>query len=102
MWVSVHCTPRKGQKGRNMFTARIAYRHENGQVEGFLGTALQSASAADAAAQRLIQSKVADIGGNYDPQRIIRHESVVTGDELKMIRADWNTYLKGGILGFSR
>lgn len=85
-----------------MFTARIAYRHENNEVEGFLGSSLQSTSAADAAAQRLIMAKVEDIGGNYDPQRIIRHESVVSANEMRMIRADWNTYLRGGILGFSR
>lgn len=80
-----------------MYIARIAYRHVNGEVEGFIGTSLVSASAADVNAQKEIQEKISIARlPCFDSSRVIRHPSVITTDEYETIRRDWLTYHKPG------
>lgn len=78
-----------------MFIYRLAYRHANGQVEGFLGHALTSPDQAFCHAVQQITRKIEDGSPNlglFDFNNIITDASRVTVAELETIKRDWLTY----------
>ncbi len=72
-----------------MFIFNIAYRHENGDVEGFTGCAFTSKKAAKTHAIRLIVSKCEAIRRRYDASRLIESSDGLTGEEIKLIQKDF-------------
>jgi hypothetical protein len=72
-----------------MIIYRIAYRHANGEVEGFTGSALSGEQAARHNAVRQIQSKCNAIGTVYLAGRTITSFTGLTPEEIKTIQADW-------------
>lgn len=75
-----------------MYVSRIAFRHANGEVEGFIGTGF-SPEAAEQNADQGIRNKLWSINSpTYSRSRIIRSADGLTPDELATIRRDWLTY----------
>jgi hypothetical protein len=67
----------------------IGYRHENGEVEGFVGHSFTSATVAREDAIRQIRRKCEDIGQAYDAGRLIETDRGVSAAEKKRLRQDW-------------
>lgn len=72
-----------------MFKFSLAYRYLNGDVEGFVGTALSSAPQARNDAIRKLQNKLAGLHEQYYPERLITDPSGLTKNELDVIQDDW-------------
>ena len=70
----------------------IAYRHENGEVEGFSGFAFMGEPEAEKDAIRHARRKCEDIGQTFDLSRLIRSPKELTRAELETVKADWATY----------
>ncbi len=80
-----------------MFINQIAYRHQNGEIQGFVGTGF-TVQAAERDSRRRIEAKVGSLGQAFDPGRIISRREQVTTDEMKMIQDDWKLERGQGIL----
>ena len=73
---------------------RTAYRHENGDVEGFIGTGSTKARAKADARKQIIRklSMITDFdaSGVIDTSRIISVLSSLTPEEMYRVRVCWN------------
>jgi len=76
-----------------MIRFNIAYRHANGELEGFSAFRFSS-DAAEQAAIGLIQEKLAFQGAAYDPSRLVRSFAKLTKPEKRQVKADWHLYDK--------
>ena len=75
-----------------MYRHDLAYRHENGTVEGFTGFGFTTTSAEeDCTRQMRIKCElIRGFGPNkFAQEKIIRDESAVTPEEMELIRQDW-------------
>ena len=77
-----------------MYEHRTAYRHENGDVEGFIGTGSTKARAKADAIDQIIRklSMVTDLDNSVviDTSRIISVLSSLTPEEMYRVRVCWN------------
>jgi hypothetical protein len=78
-----------------MFLHNIAYRHLNGEVEGFIGIG-SNKDVAKADANRQIQRKLSMF---QNPQilnmdRVITNPNKLSIQELKQVKQNWNTMLR--------
>lgn len=71
-----------------MYIFRMAYRHSNGEVEGFCGCG-SSQAAAERDAERKVRSKCLALDQIYDRNRRIDSVRGVDKAEMEIIRADW-------------
>lgn len=80
-----------------MFRCNWAYRHENGDVEGFVGHALTDKAAAEQDCIRQMQRKCDMIKGfgpsPFSMDRVIRSESdtTLTAADKKQVREDFKS-----------
>ncbi len=72
-----------------MHTYRLAYRHDNGEVEGFVGNAFTDAATAERNAIRAVTEKCTAIGKAFNHRRILRSFDGLTAVEEALIRQDW-------------
>lgn len=72
-----------------MTRVNLAYRHTNGEVEGFSGWAFTGATLADADAVRRVREKCESAGIPFSPARILRSPAGLTPSEVATVRADW-------------
>lgn len=66
----------------------LAYRHQNGDVEGFSALRFGRA-AAEEACYRLIKEKCLALDQSYDPTRVINTHKGLKSDEMKTIQEHW-------------
>jgi len=78
-----------------MIRFNIAYRHANGELEGFSAFRF-TADAAEQAAIAEIQAKLAIVKIAYDPSRLVRSFAKLTKAEKRQVKADWHLYDKQG------
>jgi hypothetical protein len=71
-----------------MIICRLAYRHANGELEGFAGCG-STPQAACAHAERKIASKLACCRLAFDRARIVRSANGLSKEEMATLRADW-------------
>ena len=77
---------------------RNAYRHQNSEVEGFVGTGDSKAKAkADAIEQ--IKRKLDLVAGLtddscFDKARVVESPSTLSRDELEIVQTDWRSGLR--------
>ena len=71
-----------------MIRYNIAYRHTNGEVEGFTATRFAE-DRAEQACLETIRIKCRKMGHTFDPKRIISNTRELTKKELKTVQADW-------------
>lgn len=71
-----------------MFLFRLAYRHQNNEVEGFKGVGFTKQTA-QADAERNARNKCEAIRQPYDPNRLINNPEGLSPEDLKIIRKDW-------------
>ncbi len=78
-----------------MFVVNLAYRHTNGDVEGFQGVGSTKAAANRDALNQLYR-KLASFQPpeQADPTRLITRESELTTDELASVRRDWKSNVR--------
>ena len=82
-----------------MFHYQLAYRHDNGEVEGFVGLGFTKANARDNAISQ-ITTKIIDVlrvhkpETFFHPDRVIEGEASLTPAELEQVKQDWKTYYK--------
>lgn len=74
-----------------MIRTNYAYRHQNGEVEGFSAFRFMQYQS-EAACVQAIKEKCEEIGQPYDETRLIKSRDGVTAKEWKTIKADWKTY----------
>jgi len=67
---------------------RLAYRHLNGEIEGFYGYGF-SADAARKSAEKSVRAKVVGIDHLYDPSRIVVSMDSLKPGEMERIQRDW-------------
>ena len=70
------------------YTYKLAYRHDNGEVEGFVGTAFHQENARRATILKIIE-KVVGIGRQFHPDQVIESVDGLTPDEIATIQNDW-------------
>jgi len=75
-----------------MFICNLAYRHINGDVEGFSACALTSKARAEEICIESMQRKTEDIGQVFSALRVIRSSKGLTREEITTIKADWSGY----------
>jgi hypothetical protein len=71
-----------------MWVTQRAYRHANGEVEGFRASAL-TRKGSEGRVMRAIQDKCKAIGVPFDPERVIYGHEPLTTAEREQIQADW-------------
>lgn len=71
-----------------MFKFQLAYRHANGEVEGFVGLGF-SESTARRKAEDAARQKVSSIRESFNFNRLIFSESGLSGDEIEIVKKDW-------------
>ncbi len=67
----------------------LAYRHGNGEVEGFSAGSFTSAADAQERAIARVRAKAAHTPHPFDAARLIFSPRGLTADELATVRADW-------------
>ena len=76
-----------------MFQCNLAYRHENGEIEGFVGHALYDKAAAERDCITQMQRKCDMIRGfgktPFSMDRVIRSDTGLTAAEIAQLRQDW-------------
>lgn len=78
-----------------MFRVQLAYRHKNGDVEGFVGFGFTEDGAEQDCIRQMtykcavIRDSRPDSG--YDATRIIREDTGLSNDEMENIRKDWSS-----------
>lgn len=90
-----------------MIRINLAYRHQNGDVEGFSALRFGHA-AAEEACFRLIKEKCLALDQEYDPRRVINTHKGLKSEEMKTIQDDWALVKnpgsgpdpKSGMIGF--
>jgi hypothetical protein len=70
------------------YTHKLAYRHDNGEVEGFVGTAFHQENARRATILKIIE-KVVSIGRQFHPGQVIESVDGLTPNEIATIQSDW-------------
>lgn len=80
-----------------MFIYRMAYRHENGEVEGFAGCGFTE-EAAEKDAHRKAGVKCEGIGKPFSLARCINTKAGLTGEEMATVRADWEISARSSTL----
>jgi hypothetical protein len=71
-----------------MYCCQLAYRHRNGEVEGFRGVGFSIESSRQDCL-RQIRYKVEAIDGCYSLNRVIEHTADLSVTELAQVREDW-------------
>ena len=72
-----------------MTRVNLAYRHANGDIEGFSGWAFTGAPLADADAVKRVREKCESACIPFAPSRILRSPAGLTPEDLATVRADW-------------
>lgn len=67
---------------------QVAYRHIDGNIEGFVGKG-QSEDEAESDALRQIQQTCARLRVSFDNHRVIREQSDASPTEQKLLLAQW-------------
>lgn len=80
-----------------MYEFRLAYRHGNGEVEGFVGVGSTTATARRAAVNKAT-AKAAVTGTAFDPARLVERAAGLSADELKLVREDWTISARSATL----
>lgn len=73
-----------------MFEYRLAYRHQNGEVEGFRGRSLIAPAEAKAFACKKIVEKLELLGEPKDSSRLIESPDGLSEAEMEQIKRDWD------------
>ena len=73
-----------------MTRVNLAYRHANGEVEGFSGWAFTGATLADADAVKRVREKCESAGIPFAPSRILRTPAGLSAAELATVRSVYN------------
>jgi hypothetical protein len=73
-----------------VYIYRLAYRHHDGEVEGFVGVGFDK-KAAEHAAVRKAAAKVRAIGQVFRADGVIHRPEGLSPDEVAQIRRDWKT-----------
>lgn len=71
-----------------MFTFNIGYRHQNGEVEGFVGTGSDK-DAAERNAIRKAAGKAKAINHPFESSRLIYTRTGLTKEEYEQLKKDW-------------
>lgn len=71
-----------------MFRFNLAYRHGNGEVEGFSAERLTKEAARDAAVAKA-REKASHTPHPFKESGLILSDKGLTADERKTVRADW-------------
>lgn len=71
-----------------MRTCKLAYRHMNGEVEGFTGVGSNAASAKTNAINK-IKNKCAGINQPFYENKVILSVHYLHQDEIPQVREDW-------------
>ncbi len=78
-----------------MFTCKNAYRHANGEVEGFQGVGFTKAAAVRDALNQLYKKLASlQVPEAPDPTRLITDESKLTPGELAQVRRHWDSNVR--------
>lgn len=73
-----------------MFVHRLAYRHANGEVEGFTGAGFTKQGARQSALNKVMR-KCLSLGTPMIVGSLIESPDGLTKEELRAIREDWMT-----------
>jgi hypothetical protein len=73
-----------------VYVYRLAYRHQNGEVEGFVGVGFEKKTAERAAVMKAL-AKVRAIGQVFRADGVIRRDDGLSPDEVAQVRQDWKT-----------
>jgi hypothetical protein len=76
-----------------MYNHFVGYRHNNNEVEGFVGHGL-TAIGAERNAIRKVVEKVAVCGNAYEESRLLKSKRGVTKSEVETIKEDWKLLQK--------
>lgn len=71
-----------------MYTYNLAYRHANGEIEGFTGTGTNR-EAAEMDARRKVRTKVQAIRETFCPGAVFVSHDGLTQADLDLLEADW-------------
>ena len=71
-----------------MYEFRLAYRHGNGEIEGFTGAGSNIKAARRNAILRA-EEKAGHTPHPFDPARLIENADELTPDERATVRTDW-------------
>lgn len=78
-----------------VYTHQLAYRHDNGEVEGFKGSDITGDKAkAKADAIQQVRRKCEAIGQPFNPSRLIENEKGLTDAEIRIVRNDWKVEVR--------
>jgi hypothetical protein len=76
-----------------MYRCNLAYRHDNGDIEGFVGHALGDKAAAERDCIKQMQRKCDMIKGfgktPFSMDRVIRSDTTLTAAEIEQVKQDW-------------
>lgn len=70
-----------------MYRVALAYRHDNREVEGFVGYGFTEESAENDCIRQMRYKRLSL--GPFRPENVIRDDTDLTLDELEAIRNDW-------------
>lgn len=73
-----------------MFVHRLAYKHANGEVEGFVGVGHTEQGARQRAVNKVMQ-KCLTIGEPMTATSLIESQAGLSMEDLKTIKEDWRT-----------
>ena len=71
-----------------MIRTNLAYRHQNGDVEGFSALRFQHDASRQACTQ-MIKEKCEALGEKFDPTRVINTHKGLNSVEMKTIEEHW-------------
>lgn len=74
----------------------LAYRHDNGEHEGFAGTSLSGPEDARRHAIGKAIAKCESIGRTFDPGRIIESDKGLSREVYDQLREDWQISRRSG------
>ena len=75
-----------------MYETRLAYRHINGDIEGFIGAGFTKPSSRSNCLNYIVK-KLDMIEQKFSASRVVHDLDKITKEELEIVRRDWK--LKG-------
>lgn len=72
-----------------MYEYRLAYRHTDGEVEGFVGRGLTREGAAESALTKILE-KVSSIGDKFNKDNVYKNKDKLSAREMEQVRVDWS------------
>ena len=77
-----------------MYTYNLAYRHDTGEVEGFVGTAFDKSNAREAAIRKVIDQVRNGCLREYHAEQVIESFDGLAPEEKTQIEEDWKVIAK--------